>query len=60
MKESTNEVDKNTAVSVIRTIPTVKKRWLAMKDKNLHDCIHVSLLAVLRFRDLCNMETPQP
>ena len=35
-------------------ILTVKKSWLAMCKRNLQDCIHVSIPALLRFGHLCN------
>ena len=38
-----NEGDKN-AVTVVLLILTLKNRWLAMTNRNLCDCIHVSIL----------------
>ena len=40
-------------------ILTVKKRWLVMCNRNLHDCIHVFILAPLHFGHLSNWETHQ-
>ena len=39
---------------------TINKSWLAMWSRNLHDYIHVSIPAPLRFEHLCNGETRQP
>ena len=41
-------------------ILTVKKRWLALCNRNLHDCIYVSIPAPLRFGRIFNRETRQP
>ena len=38
---------------------TVKERWLDMCNRNLHDCIRVSIPALLRFGHLCNWVAPQ-
>ena len=37
------KVDKN-AVTVVLLILTLKNRWLAMTNRNLRDCVHVSIL----------------
>ena len=39
---------------------TAKKRWLVLCNRNLHDCIYVSIPAPLRFGRICNWETRQP
>ena len=41
-------------------ILTIKKRWLAMCNRNLHDCIHVSIPHSLRFGHLSKWKTRQP
>ena len=53
VKEPTNEKDKN-AVVLVGIILTVKMRWLAMCNRNLHDDIHVSIPAPLRLGHLYN------
>ena len=59
VKEPTNRVDKD-AVAVLILIATAKKRWLAMCNRNLHDCTHVSFTTPLRSEYLWNLETCQP
>ena len=61
VKEPTNEVVKN-AVAVLWCvlILNVNMRWLAMCNRNLHDCINVSIPVPLRFGHLCYWETRQP
>ena len=62
MKEPANKVEKN-AVAVVRSNPEkdiiVKKIWLALCNRNLHDCINVSVPAPLRFGRIFNRETRQ-
>ena len=58
VKEPTNEVDKN-VVAVLRTNFHCKEE-VVICNRNLHDCIHVSIPAPMRFGDLCNWETRQP
>ena len=41
-------------------ILTVKERWFATCNRNLHDCVHVSIPAPLCFRHPCNWEMRQP
>ena len=38
-------------------ILSVKKRWLAMRNGNLQDCIYISISAPLRFGHISNWET---
>ena len=40
-------------------ILTVEEKWLSMSNKNLHDCIHISIPEPLRFGHLCNRKTRQ-
>ena len=59
VREPTNKVVKN-AVAIFLTNSNYAEEWLVMCDRNLHDCIHVSISAPLRFGYLCNHELPQP
>ena len=54
VKEPIIKVDKNAAAVVL-----TKKRWLVMRNRNLHDCIHVSIPIPLCFGHLCYWETCQ-
>ena len=39
---------------------TVKEKWLSMYNRNLHDCIHISIPVKLRFEHLSNWKTRSP
>ena len=57
VEKLTNEVEKNT-VAVVCANSHYKRRWLAVCNR-LHDCIHVSIPALLSFGHICNCETCQ-
>ena len=39
---------------------TVKEKWSSMYNRNLHDCIHISIPVPLRFGHPCKRKTSQP
>ena len=59
MRERANLRSEKNSVAVVCTNSHSNKKQSAMRNRNLHECIHLSFFAQLFFGYLCNWETHQ-
>ena len=58
-KEPINELDKMLFLG-LALIHNVMKKWLSMFNRNLHNCIHISVPVPLHLEHFCNWKERQP